>query len=490
MNISLRINKQFPNNDGEVPLYFRLRFTESNGKQTESNISTGLHIRPTHLKNGVLSPRIPKYNQKTEYLSTIRTDLDYVITEVKMEGFIPTPKLIKKRYQEKQTSKELYTPTVRTFWGSYDEYIDTKKHKTKGYVKTIITLKNRLKDFEEWKGIRLNFEYIVDKHKSFQFEFQDYLWTERNLSNNYVNKLFINLSQYLHYCKTNDYIKKKPKFSKNDTVDRDEKIYLYKKEVHKLFKSSKWDYVDEKDFSKNPHIYIIEDVLEGTRKEKYGEIRKLTNWEMVKDIFLFQCSIGCRYSDIPHFKVNHFDFNRKTGMFSWIQQKTNKRVNVPVNEVSGGIFRKYSRGKSLSQPLFPTLSIQKFNKSLKFLLKDLNFNRLVSYPKKISSHLINTEDKFLWELISSHSGRRTFIKNMIDVGTMDYKTIMTMSGHKTFKEFEKYISVSPNDLKKGMKLYQLDNPKTDDEVKELVKKYVELDEENKMLILKMVRNLS
>ena len=133
MNISLRVNKQFPNQDGEVPLYLRLRFTLSDGKQTESNISTGLHIRPIHLKNGVLSSRTPNYNQKTEHISTIRTDLEYVITEIRKDGYIPTPKLIKKRYQEKQTSKELYTPEVKTFWGSFDEYIDTKKHKTRGY---------------------------------------------------------------------------------------------------------------------------------------------------------------------------------------------------------------------------------------------------------------------------------------------------------------------------------------------------------------------
>jgi hypothetical protein len=78
---------------------------------------------------------------------------------------------------------------------------------------------------------------------------------------------------------------------------------------------------------------------------------------------------------------------------------------------------------------------------------------------------------------------------MIDVGTMDYKTIMSMSGHKTMSEFEKYVSVTKNDLKKGMKLYHMDDPNTDIEVDELVKEFVNLDEDNRKLILNMIRKL-
>jgi integrase len=176
----------------------------------------------------------------------------------------------------------------------------------------------------------------------------------------------------------------------------------------------------------------------------------LTNWELVKDVFLFQCSIGCRHSDIQNFKVNHFNFGGKKGTFNWVQEKTDKRVTVPINPISNEIFRKYSKGKSLTQNLFPTLSNQKFNKSLKLLFKDLKFNRPVTRPMKIGSKVVGKDDKFLWELISSHSGRKTFIKNMIDLGSMDYITIMRMTGHKTFKEFEKYVSVSARDYDKGL----------------------------------------
>jgi hypothetical protein len=161
----------------------------------------------------------------------------------------------------------------------------------------------------------LSYDFVVGNSQNFQTQFQHFLWEEKNLSNNYVNKLLENLSNYLFFSFNSNYISKKPSFKKNDTVENLEKIYLYEDEVMKLSQSTQWDFSKGKDFSKNPHIYLVEDELMGTNKERFGEKRFITNWEMVKDVFLFQCSIGCRYSDILEFRVNHFDFGVKTARF-------------------------------------------------------------------------------------------------------------------------------------------------------------------------------
>jgi len=489
MNISLKLDKTQSSSDNLYSLYVRIRGKERNGKITESSISTGLNLKPNHIINGSLKTGIKGYSNKQRVITSLISDIEHIISLMKSDGLEPNPKLVKKRYEDHVRTKSLNTPQVISFWGGFQEFQDSKKHLSRGYKKTITTLKNRLKGFEKHEGILLSYDFIVGKSEIFQTKFQNYLWEERKVSNSYVNKLLHNLSQFLYYSQQRGYINKKPSFKKHDNVDRMEKVYLNTNEVLKLFNSSKWDYSENKTFD-SLHIYIIEQKLKGTRSKYFGGTLKVTNWEMVKDIFLFQCSIGCRYSDIPHFKVRHFDFDSDTQTFSWIQQKTDKRVSVPVNKVSGEVFRKYSSGKSPTQKLFPSLSIQKFNKSLKLLLKDLGFNRLVTHPRKIGSKLVDTNEKFLWELISSHGGRRSFIKNLIDVGTMDYKTIMTMSGHKSMSEFEKYVSVTKNDLKKGMKLYHMDDPNTDVEVDELVKEFVSLDEEKRKLILNMIKSIS
>ena len=489
MNLSFKLKTQTKNPKGESPLYLRMRYSDSNGKTTESSIHTGVEILPQHFKNGDIIIKTPNYSSKRLKLDSIISDIEKILSELQSDGVLPYPKVVKERYDDLIKVKEISSPKSITFWGGYKEFMDTKKHKSRGYTKTFISLKNRLEDFEKFKKIRLSFDYVVGNSFQFQTQFQNFLWEKKKLSNGYINKLFENLSNYLYFCFKSNYISQKPKFDKNDTIENLEKIYLYEEEVLKLSKSTQWDYVEGKDYSKNPHIYIITDILEGTKKEKYGDGRRITNWELVKDIFLFQCSIGCRYSDILHFKVNHFDFGGNKGTFSWVQQKTDKRVSVPINPISDDIYRKYSRGKSLTQNLFPKLSNQKFNKSLKLILKDLKFNRLVSKPKKIGSKVVEDDNKFLWEMISSHSGRKTFIKNMIDLGSMDYMTIMSMTGHKTIREFQKYVSVSPHDLDKGRELYRKIKREGNDENEELIKLFEKLDDEKRSLVFSMIRTL-
>jgi len=200
-------------------------------------------------------------------------------------------------------------------------------------------------------------------------------------------------------------------------------------------------------------------------------------------------SVGCRYSDINHFKVRHFDFDSQIQTLTWVQQKTNKRVSVPVTDISGDIFRKYSSGKSVEQTLFPKYSQQKFNKHLKFLLKDMKFNRLVSHPKMRGSKVIDNEDRQLWELISSHSGRRSFIKNLIDLGNMDYKSIMKLSGHRSYSEFLKYVSVNKEDLQKGSQLYSLKIKGDEEEMEEIVNTISMFPKEKRQLVLQMIRSI-
>ena len=43
------------------------------------------------------------------------------------------------------------------------------------------------------------------------------------------------------------------------------------------------------------------------------------------------------------------------------------------------------------------------------------------------------------------------------MGTMDYKTIMKLSSHKTISQFQKYVSVTDKDIYKSSKLYSLKN---------------------------------
>ena len=156
-------------------------------------------------------------------------------------------------------------------------------------------------------------------------------------------------------------------------------------------------------------------------------------------------------------------FTIQTDYFIWMMEKTKSVVKVPRNPISDKIFRKYSKGKSLEQFLFPKYSQQNFNSHLKEIGKILNFNRLVKREIMVGGKIReeSKKDKHLWEFLSSHCGRRSFIKNLIDLQTMDNWSIMKLSGHKTINSFQKYVSVVDKDIDKGKKLYTKEFVKKD-----------------------------
>ena len=486
MKLSLSLKKQQPNKVGECEVFYRIR-----SKVGDVKVSTDVFVKPKDFKNGSIKVSHERYNFLNKSLNRIHKDLDNIITDLNEEGEDLTPKRVKLRYDELIEDRDEDTTELLDFWKGYDEYLEIKKLKSYGYLKTLKTLENHLRNFELQKKRRITYEWIVKKTLLFQTEFNDYLWNTKKLSNSYVNKIYDNLSGFLYYSHQNGYIKVKPKLKLEQTYEVDEKVYLQTDEVIKLFNSEKWNY-SEKNESKlleKLNIRIVEDELKGKNKKKYGGVLKITNWELVKDIFCWLNSTGMRIGDVRVIRVNDMNFDRKTQLISWTQTKTKKSVSVPLNDISGFIFSKYSRGKSLEQHLFPKVSQQKFNKQLKNLLKNLRFNRMVSKPMLRGSKVINDIPKPLHHMISSHSGRRGFIKNSIDMGNMDYSTIMKLSGHKTFSEFSKYISVTQKDVLKSRSLYS-QTTKSENMDSKLSKMFEKLSEEDKKIVFGMVESLS
>lgn len=486
MKISLIHKTQQPNKNKECEVYYRMR-----SKVGDVKISTDVWVKPKDFKNGSIKVSHPNYNTLTKNLNLIRKDLDNIITDLIEEDEVLTPKRVKLRYSELIENRDEDITELLDFWKGYEEYLEIKKLKSYGYLKTLRTLENHLRNFEVYKNRRITYEWICKKTLLFQTEFNDYLWNKRKLSNSYVNKIYDNLSGFLYYSHQSGYIKIKPKLKLEKTYEVDEKIYLQTEEVIKLFNSEKWNYSEKKEneLLNKENIIIVEDKLLGKNSKKYGGVLKVTNWELVKDIFCWLNSTGMRIGDVKIIRVSDMNFNRKTQLISWNQSKTKKSVSVPLNDISGYIFTKYSRGKSLEQHLFPMISQQKFNKQLKNLLKDLRFNRKVSKPMLRGSKVVNDKPQYLHQLISSHSGRRGFIKNSIDMGNMDYSTIMKLSGHKTFSEFSKYISVTQKDVLKSRGLYSLEPNKNDMDSK-LSNMFKKLSEEDRRMIYGLTESLS
>lgn len=152
--------------------------------------------------------------------------------------------------------------------------------------------------------------------------------------------------------------------------------------------------------------------------------------ERTRDLFLVGCWTGLRFSDFTRIREE----NIKDGMLTIQQQKTNDFVTIPLHSVFIHIWEKYA-GK-----LPANISNQKFNDNLKDMCKEAGINeRVMKSITKGGKKQTTIYEK--WELVSSHTARRSFATNLYKSGFPSI-SIMSITGHKTEGSFLKYIKVS------------------------------------------------
>lgn len=89
--------------------------------------------------------------------------------------------------------------------------------------------------------------------------------------------------------------------------------------------------------------------------------------EVQRDIFIFQCLIGCRVSDLMELTPE----NIINGAVEYMPNKTKGErpevVRVPLNSRAKALVRKY-KGVDEKGRLFPFISTQKYNQAIKDIL--------------------------------------------------------------------------------------------------------------------------
>lgn len=183
-------------------------------------------------------------------------------------------------------------------------------------------------------------------------------------------------------------------------------------------------------------IYLNESELQQLKGKDFSKSPYL---DRVRDWFLLLAWTGCRFSDLE--KVGKTDI--KDGFITFRQQKTNNKVTIPIHPVVLEILEKYDY--NLPDPI----SNQRFNEYIKEAAKLTDINSMESITITKGGKL-QTESFPKWELISSHTGRRSFCTNMYKRG-LPTLMIMSISGHKTEKSFLKYIKVKQSEHAEMMK---------------------------------------
>ena len=163
-----------------------------------------------------------------------------------------------------------------------------------------------------------------------------------------------------------------------------------------------------------------------------------------RDIFVFQCLIGCRVGDLLSLKKQ----NVINKAIEYVPRKTKDgrplTVRVPLNPIAQEIIEKYQDCKG--DALLPFISEQKYNYAIKRIFMAAGLNRLVTVIDPTTG---NEEKRILYEVASSHIARRTFVGNLYKQ-VKDPNLVGALSGHKEgSKAFARYREID-EDMKKEL----------------------------------------
>ena len=180
-------------------------------------------------------------------------------------------------------------------------------------------------------------------------------------------------------------------------------IYITKEEMHKIYAH---------DFSDKPHL------------------------ERQRDIFIFQCCIGCRVGDLVRLTKNDII----NGTLEYIASKTieenQKTIVVPLNKTALAILEKYKDHEGPT--LLPFITQPKYNDAIKIIFKEAGITRNVT----CLNPLTEKEEKVpINTIASSHMARRTFVGNLYKQ-VLDPNIVASMSGHaENSRAFSRYREI-------------------------------------------------
>ncbi len=171
--------------------------------------------------------------------------------------------------------------------------------------------------------------------------------------------------------------------------------------------------------------------------------------EVQRDIFVFQCLIGCRVGDL----MSLTESNIQKGILSYTPHKTKDKkhalqVRVPLIDEAVALIKKY-RGIDVKGRLFPFISAQKYNDAIKEVLTVAEITRKVEVRNTLTGEF---EFRAINEIASSHMARRTFCGNLY-FKVKDPNLIGKMSGHvEGSKAFCRYRNMEDETLTDAVNL--------------------------------------
>lgn len=173
--------------------------------------------------------------------------------------------------------------------------------------------------------------------------------------------------------------------------------------------------------------------------KKFDETLNLKH-KFIKDIFIFGCTTGLRYSDLMNLTNKNFSKDGENYYLHALSIKTKSRSAIKLPDYAVDIYKNYKPRNSTS-PLFKKVGLSNFNDVLKSLGEKAGFTEVLANKRDmrgVQKDIYNRKNRFC-DRMSSHMMRRTSITTLLILGVPEL-LVRKISGHKDgSKSFYRYV---------------------------------------------------
>ena len=337
------------------------------------------------------------------------TEIQDIFKKFEVEEIMPTPEQIKEAFNELHKPIEEVNPrksTPNAFYKVFDEFVrdcGRQNDWTDSTYEKFAAVKNHLINFRN----ELTFDFFDEKGLN---DYVTYLRDVKEMRNSTIGKQLSFLKWFLRWA--------------------------FKKGVHQ---NNAYDsYKPKLKSTQKKIIFLTWDELNRLREFKIPSNKQAL--ERVRDVFLFQCFTGLRYSDV--FNLRRSDI--KGDHIEVTTVKTSDSLIIELNNHSKAILDKYKDVAFEDDKVLPVITNQKMNDYLKELAELAGIDEPVRQTYYRGNERID-EVTPKYALLGTHAGRRTFICNALALG-IPPQVVMKWTGHSDYKAMKPYIDIA-DDIK-------------------------------------------
>lgn len=336
--------------------------------------------------------------------------------------------------KEAEAEKKERKPKVKPATEFVDEFIREEsrlKEWSMETLKMVKSFKNHLLKFKKTAGLDFFNKDGLDKYIT-------YLRADCGLEENSVQKQYKNLTWFLRWAIRKGYTQSRDVESYEPVFKTVKKpvIFLTKEELDKLYKL---------EIPASGTVLKLK-TYEGEEYEK--TVQDSAAMSKARDLFCFCAFTSLRYSDVV--EVRRVDI--QDGVLNITTQKTHDRLPIVLHKNALAILEKYKDEDFKNGKALPYITNQQMNRALKELGEICGFTT----PYTITCYRNGTRYDEVYpkyELIGTHTGRKTFICFALSNGVPP-DVVMKFTGHCDYKSMKPYIDITESAKRDAISLME------------------------------------